>query len=174
MGHEAVDFTGCVSVHWSFLHNGLHQSLYITLTHINAVTLCDYCIFEITLKIDFFFPACHWRSRFWTKRCASYWRQLAWSHCPTLGAPLAVVPPTILLCYLRYYHQSVLMQTHRHLSLGDVWMSCFSNYILNHSTTNLRDLTLKWQERVASSPGVTLRKGRYCQSFSPSAEAVRA
>lgn len=35
------------------------------------------------------------------------------------------------------------------------------------NSLNLRDLTLKWQERVAGSPCITLRRGRYCHPSVP-------
>lgn len=94
------------------------------------------------------------------------WRQLDWSHpgsllststsrwttIPQFPAWLptktggACPPPSIMV---------------------DIWMSCFSNITWNHWTLNLRDLTWKWQERVAGSPHVTLRRGVYCQPSVP-------
>lgn len=76
------------------------------------------------------------------------WKQLVWSQCPTMGVS-ARLPRSGIYSY--------------------IWgrMSCSSNFILNHWTPNLRDLTLKWQGRVAGSPLVTLRKGGFCQTFCP-------
>lgn len=59
------------------------------------------------------------------------------------------------------------------ICLSDFGMSCFPGFILNHWTPYLRDSTLKWQERVAISPSVTVRDGGYCLTLSPLGVAVR-